>query len=73
MYGRKNIKLDKIMLFKKQNICVFSCCLAVPYVSVDMQSVRSVNLCATVIFSDLRCATFRMHFVFAPTAAWNAD
>jgi len=38
-----------------------------------MHCVRSVKLCATVILSDLRCATFDMHLIFACTAAWNAD
>jgi len=48
-------------------------CFTVPYVPVVKHCVRSIILFSTMIWIDFQCATFRMHLVFACTAAWNAD
>ena len=71
----------QIMLSLKQNYVILKskyyyvclCCLTVPYVPVYMHCVISVMLCTAVLLCDLHCTTFRMHLVFARTAAWSAD
>jgi len=62
-----------MFFLEKEYNFVCYCSLTVPYVPVEMHSVRSVQLCVTVILSDLHCAKFYMHLAFARTAAWNTD